>query len=148
MKNWIFSLRQDTGLWLIGLWQRSKASEQIKKLCGNPEAVASAYSINPIESQDDLGGEDALTNLRDRSWQRGIRMASDMVPNHMGIDSDWVLHRPDYFLSLDYCPFPSYSFDRPQFSPEPNVEIIWRTTISPVLTQVSYSVELITKLDR
>ena len=37
-----------TGLWLIGLWQRSKASEQIKKLCGNPEAVASAYSIDSI----------------------------------------------------------------------------------------------------
>ncbi len=112
-----------TGLWLIGLWQRSKASEQIKRLCGNPEAVASAYSIESYRIADDLGGEDALSNLRDRAWQRGIRMASDMVPNHMGIDSDWVLHRPDYFLSLDYCPFPSYSFNGPNLSPEPNIGI-------------------------
>lgn len=33
------------GLWLIGLWERSKASAQIKQLCGNPEAIASAYSL-------------------------------------------------------------------------------------------------------
>ncbi len=34
-----------TGLWLIGLWERSPASERIKQLRGNPEAVASAYSL-------------------------------------------------------------------------------------------------------
>ncbi len=33
------------GLWLIGLWERSEASRTIKQLCGNPEAVASAYSL-------------------------------------------------------------------------------------------------------
>ena len=31
-----------TGLWLIGLWERSKASRRIKQICGNPEAAASA----------------------------------------------------------------------------------------------------------
>lgn len=112
-----------TGLWLIGLWQRSKASEQIKKLCGNPEAVASAYSIDAYRIADDLGGEDSFQNLRDRAWKRGIRMASDMVPNHMGIDSDWVLHHPDYFLSLDYSPFPAYSFNGPNLSPDPGIGV-------------------------
>ena len=29
-------------LWLIGVWERSKASQTIKRLCGNAEAVASA----------------------------------------------------------------------------------------------------------
>lgn len=112
-----------TGLWLIGLWQRSKASEQIKKLCGNPEAVASAYSIDSYRIADDLGGEGSFQNLRERAWQRGIRMASDMVPNHMGIDSDWSLHHPEYFLSLDHSPFPSYSFNGPNLSPDPGVGI-------------------------
>ncbi|MBV9072301.1 MAG: alpha-amylase, partial [Acidobacteria bacterium] len=32
-------------LWLIGIWERSKASQRIKQLTGNPEAVASAYSL-------------------------------------------------------------------------------------------------------
>ncbi len=34
-----------TGLWLIGLWERSRASKTIKRLRGNREAVASAYSL-------------------------------------------------------------------------------------------------------
>jgi hypothetical protein len=28
-------------LWLIGIWERSRASKTIKQLCGNPDAVAS-----------------------------------------------------------------------------------------------------------
>lgn len=34
-----------TGLWLIGLCQRSKASQKIKHITGNPDALASAYSL-------------------------------------------------------------------------------------------------------
>jgi glycosidase len=134
-----------TGLWLIGLWQRSKASEQIKRLCGNPEAVASAYSIQSYRIADDLGGEGAFQNLRDRAWNRGIRIASDMVPNHMGIDSDWVLQHPDYFLSLDYCPFTSYSFNGQNLSPDPGIGIqiedhyFTRTDASVVFKRTDYS---------
>jgi glycosidase len=112
-----------TGLWLIGLWERSKASEDIKKMCGNPEAVASAYSIAKYEIAGDLGGEPALQNLKQRAWQRGMRLASDMVPNHMGIDSDWLTHQPDDFIGLDYSPFPSYSFNGPNLSRDPNIGI-------------------------
>ena len=46
-----------TGLWLIGLWERSKASAQIKQLMGNPEAIASAYSLFDYRIADELGGE-------------------------------------------------------------------------------------------
>ena len=35
-----------TGLWLIGLWERSMASERIKRMRGNADAVASAYSLD------------------------------------------------------------------------------------------------------
>ena len=41
-----------------------------------------------------------------RARQRGIRLASDMVPNHMGIDSRWVIEHPDWFIALDLAPFP------------------------------------------
>lgn len=112
-----------TGLWLIGLWERSTASQRIKQLTGNPDAVASAYSLVRYEIAQRLGGEPAYENLRDRAWQRGIRLASDMVPNHMGIDSDWVIEHPDWFLSLPYPPYPVYSFNGPDLSPDPNVGI-------------------------
>ncbi|MFW5714165.1 MAG: alpha-amylase family glycosyl hydrolase, partial [Brevefilum sp.] len=86
-------------LWLIGLWERSKASKRIKQLCGNPEAVASAYSLKDYTIAEDLGGEEAYQRLREKAWQRGMRLASDMVPNHIGIDSNWVLDHPDWFIS-------------------------------------------------
>src|SRR2546426_122992 len=85
-------------LWLIGIWERSAASQKIKQMTGNPEAVASAYSIYDYEISSELGGEAAFLNLRQRAWDRGIRMAGDMVPNHMGIYSRWVVERPDYVI--------------------------------------------------
>ncbi len=107
-----------TGLWLIGLWERSDASKKIKQLCGNPDAVASAYSLRNYDIAQELGGDEAYQNLRERAWQRHIRLASDMVPNHMGIDSDWVVNHPDWFLSLPHSPFPSYAFNGPDLSPD------------------------------
>jgi glycosidase len=105
-----------TGLWLIGVWERSLASKKIKELLGNPEAVASAYSLFDYQIASDLGGEAAFQNLKDRAWKRGIRLASDMVPNHVGIDSRWIIEHPDWFISLDYNPFPSYRFSGPDLS--------------------------------
>ncbi len=99
-----------TGLWLIGLWERSAASQQIKQMTGNPEALSSAYSLYDYEVAQDVGGHGAYENLRDRAWQRGIRLASDMVPNHMGIYSKWVVEHPDWFVGLPYPPYPGYRF--------------------------------------
>ena len=38
---------------------------------GNPDAVASAYSLDDYVIADDLGGEAAYAQLRDRAWARG-----------------------------------------------------------------------------
>ena len=118
LANWGFS-----GMWLIGLWERSRASARIKQLCGNSEAIASAYSLKDYRIADDLGGEEALNSLRERAWHRGIRLASDMVPNHMSIDSNWVYEHPDWFISLPYSPFPSYSFNGPNLSEDERAAI-------------------------
>jgi len=112
-----------TGLWLIGLWERSAASQRIKQMMGNPEAVASAYSVDDYRVADELGGEEGYQSLRDRAWRRGIRLASDMVPNHMGIDSQWVIQHPDRFISLDYSPFPAYAFSGPDVCNDDRVGI-------------------------
>jgi len=111
-------------LWLIGVWQRSQASQRIKQLCGNPEAVASAYSVFDYVIADDLGGPTAFADLQARAWKRGIRMAGDMVPNHVGIDARWVVEHPDWFISLDYPPFPSYTFSGPDLSWDQRVGIL------------------------
>ncbi|MBM4430950.1 MAG: alpha-amylase, partial [Chloroflexi bacterium] len=112
-----------TALWLIGIWQRSQASQRIKQLMGNPEAVASAYSVYDYVIADDLGGPTAFQNLRARAAQRGIRMAGDMVPNHVAIDARWVIEHPDWFISLDYSPFPSHTFNGPDLSSDDRVGV-------------------------
>jgi glycosidase len=112
-----------TGLWLIGLWQRSNASAGIKRRRGDQDAVASAYAIDDYRIADELGGEPAFEDLKRRAWERGILMAADMVPNHMGLDSRWVIEHPERFISLDQPPYPAYSFGGPDLSQDPRVEI-------------------------
>jgi hypothetical protein len=118
LARWGFS-----GLWLIGLWERSTASRTIKQMRGNPEAVASAYSLFSYDIAADLGGDEAYQDLRQRAWERGIRLSSDMVPNHMGIDSRWLIEHPDWFISLETPPFPSYTFNGPNLSSDERVGI-------------------------
>ncbi len=111
------------GLWLIGLWERSSASQKIKHLCGNPEAIASAYSLYDYQIATDLGGYEAYQNLRERAARYGIRLAADMVPNHTGIYSRWIVDHPDWFVSLPYSPYPNYTFNGPNLSDNPDVGI-------------------------
>ncbi len=111
------------GLWLIGIWERSNASKKIKHILGNIDAVASAYSLWDYQIAWDLGGEYAYNNLNERARKRGIRLASDMVPNHTGIFSKWVVEHPDYFIQSSNPPFPNYRFTGPDLSDDSSVTI-------------------------
>uniref|UniRef100_UPI00262B9772 alpha-amylase family glycosyl hydrolase n=1 Tax=Geobacter sp. TaxID=46610 RepID=UPI00262B9772 len=119
----LLARRGFTGLWLIGIWERSSASQRIKRLCGNPEAISSAYSLFDYAIAVDLGGWEALGNLRDRALRRGIRLASDMVPNHTGIYSKWTIEHPGWFVQLDYPPYPTYTFNGPDLSSSPEISL-------------------------
>jgi glycosidase len=118
LSRWGFS-----GLWLIGVWERSSASRKIKRICGNPDALASAYSLYDYSISRDLGGEEAFRNLRDRARRRGLRLATDVVPNHTGIHSRWVIEHPERYIQLDHPPFPGYQFTGPDLSDDPSVAI-------------------------
>ncbi|TLN00567.1 alpha-amylase, partial [bacterium] len=129
-----------TGLWLIGVWERSPASRKIKQICGNPEAISSAYSLFDYVIAEDLGGNSAMENLRQRAACRGIRLASDMVPNHTGIDSRWTREHPDWFVQLDYPPYPGYRFEGPDLSSTPDISLriedgYWSKTDAAVVFQ-------------
>ncbi|MFC6646261.1 alpha-amylase family glycosyl hydrolase [Granulicella cerasi] len=112
-----------TALWLIGLWERSTASRTIKHLRGHGDAVASAYSLKDYSIAADLGGYEAYEHLKRAAARHGLRLASDMVPNHMGIDSSWVIENPEAFLYRWESPYPSYSFNGPDLSTDSRVEI-------------------------
>lgn len=128
------------GLWLIGIWERSNASKKIKHMMGNIDAVSSAYSLYDYIIAHDLGGEEAYNNLNHRCKIRGIRLASDMVPNHTGIFSDWIINHPNYFIQTNQSPFPNYSFHGPDLSDNESVQIriedgYWRRTDAAVVFQ-------------
>ena len=112
-----------TCLWLIGIWHRSKASLKIKNLCGQLQVAASAYAIDDYRVADDLGGEGALDNLRDRCHQRGIDLACDVVTNHTGIESVWLQQHPDWFIQSQHPPYPGYRFTGIDLSENPDYSI-------------------------
>jgi hypothetical protein len=111
------------GLWLIGVWERSVASKRIKHIMGNIDAVSSAYSLYDYEIAADLGGEEAFRELDKRARARGIRLAGDMVPNHTGIFSRWIVDRPEYFIQAEHPPFPGYRFTGENLSPDQAVQL-------------------------
>ncbi len=119
----LLASRGFNALWLIGLWERSPASQKIKQICGNPEAVSSAYSLYDYTIASDLGGEEDYKNLQGRAWKRGIRVASDMVPNHTGIYSKWVIEHPHWYIQADNPVFPGYNFTGPNLSEDDRVSI-------------------------
>jgi glycosidase len=121
----LISLKQQgfNALWLIGVWERSKASKRIKELCGNPEATASAYSIFDYKISSNLGGEESFKKFKKKCQKVGLRLAADMVPNHFGIDSKWVHKYPERFLSVKQPPYPSYSFNGENLSTDSSLEI-------------------------
>jgi glycosidase len=110
-------------LWLIGLWQRSAASQTIKRLRGASDALASAYALDDYAIATELGGEGAYAALVERAARFGVRIATDMVPNHVGIDGRWVIDHPERFVQLPTPPYPAYRFTGPDLSPDPRVEI-------------------------
>ncbi|MEM1182844.1 MAG: MerR family transcriptional regulator [Acidobacteriota bacterium] len=104
------SQRGYTALWLIGIWQRSRASGDFKRRFGRADAVSSAYAVADYVIADALGGEAALEVLESRCAEAGLALACDMVPNHTGLDARWVIEHPERFISVDEPPFPDYSF--------------------------------------
>ena len=113
-----------TGLWLIGLWERSKASARIKQICGNPEAAASAYSLDDYEIADELGG---VGRARQPSHARvaarhphGERHGPEPHGNGRALGSS---KKPDLFVQSRECPFPGYDFSGENLSHDGRVGV-------------------------
>jgi glycosidase len=112
-----------SALWLIGVWERSPSSKRIKHILGNIDAESSAYALYSYEIAQELGGYEAFQNLRDRAANRRIKLAGDMVPNHTGIYSEWIVNHPEWFIQLPHPPYPSYTFNGENLSQNPNIGV-------------------------
>jgi len=100
------------GVWLMGVWRRSAACQQIS--LGDPNVLAegrrlfsdfspqdvsgSPYSIADYCVDSELGGADGLAEARRQLAARGLRMMLDFVPNHVAPDHPWTREHPEYFV--------------------------------------------------
>ena len=112
-----------SALWPIGIWRRSAASRAMKVNAGDPDAEGSAYAVAEYVVDEALGGDAALTTLRTRAGAVGIRIVTDMVPNHVAIDGRWVNERPELLLSSAHPPFKNYRYTGENLSGVPGIAI-------------------------
>ena len=96
-----------TGLWLIGLWERSPASRNIKVRCGNPEAESSAYSLRSYDVAERLGGTEALDRLLERARRHGLRPRCGHGPQPHGDGQPLDGRSPRLVRSTPVSPFPT-----------------------------------------
>ncbi|MFZ9277876.1 MAG: alpha-amylase family glycosyl hydrolase [Candidatus Limnocylindrus sp.] len=119
----LLAQRGISALWPIGIWRRSAASRAMKVTAGDHDAEGSAYAVAEYVVDEALGGDVALATLRTRAGAAGIRIVTDMVPNHVAIDGRWVSERPELLLSSAHPPFKNYRYSGEDLSREPGIAI-------------------------
>jgi hypothetical protein len=104
-----------THLWLMGVWPTGPKSRaealrhaDLRREYGNAlpdwtddDVVGSPYAVAAFEVAPMLGGDAALARLRERLAKRNIRLILDFVPNHLGLDHEWVETHPEYFVGRE-----------------------------------------------
>ena len=119
----LLAQRGVSALWPIGIWRRSAASRAMNRNAGDADAEGSAYAVAEYVVDEQLGGDAALAALRTRAGAVGIRIVTDMVPNHVAIDGRWVNERPELLLSSAHPPFKNYRYSGENLSEDPGTAI-------------------------
>ena len=102
-----------TGLWLIGLWERSRASPTDQAAAAaTPTPSRPPIRCSTTRSPPTWAGRPPGRPCAIARGPAASASPADMVPNHMGIDSRWVIEHPDWFLARPDSPYPGYTLQR------------------------------------
>jgi glycosidase len=99
-------------VYLMGVWKRSAIGRLMARtdvnLIGEYERVlpgwemrdvpSSPYCIQAYEPDDRMGGWSGLDRTRADLASRGMALMLDFVPNHTGLDHDWIRTNPEYYV--------------------------------------------------
>ena len=99
-------------IWLLSVWRTGPAGRAVSR--SRPEWRAefsavlpdleeddicgSGFAITGYTVSDEIGGEAALAQFRERLARRDIKLMLDFVPNHTAPDHPWVKSNPDYYV--------------------------------------------------
>ena len=100
-------------IWMLSVWMTGPKGQAISRTrpewrrefeealpdLQDSDIGGSGFAIAAYQVHPDLGGDEALSRLRERLHQRGLKLMLDFVPNHMGPDHPWVHEHPEYFMS-------------------------------------------------
>jgi hypothetical protein len=97
------------------VWQTGKEGQRVSRQ--NPEwrkefqetlpdleeedIAGSGFAITRYMVSEQLGGDAALSRLRQRLMERGMKLMLDFVPNHTGMDHEWVSEYTDFYIRAD-----------------------------------------------
>ncbi|HZM03117.1 MAG TPA: alpha-amylase family glycosyl hydrolase [Candidatus Saccharimonadales bacterium] len=102
-----------THLWLMGVWTTGPKTRTIAQAAfhhlaqeyfpgsADSEILSSPYAIAEYRVAKELGGPAGLQQFRQRLREHGIRLMLDFVPNHVGLDHPWLVHRPALFVQSE-----------------------------------------------
>jgi hypothetical protein len=110
-----FALWQQFGfthIWLMGAWPTGpraraialnepglrRAYDEVLPGWRDGDVGGSPYSIAAYEVSPALGGDTGLKAFRAKLHQHGMKLILDFVPNHVGIDHEWVGQQPELFV--------------------------------------------------
>lgn len=99
-------------IWLMGVWERSPASERIAREEPNlqkeygraldhikeEDIVGSPYAVYYYHVNEDLGGKKGLIDFREKLHDNNINIILDFVPNHVARDHIWTLEKSNLFI--------------------------------------------------
>ena len=99
-------------IWFLSVWRTGSAGQQISRSnqewrrefketlpdLSEEDIAGSGFAITGYTVHPGLGGDAALSRLRERLRSRGLRLMLDFVPNHTALDHPWIEEHPDYYV--------------------------------------------------
>ncbi len=99
-------------IWLLSVWRTGPAGRAISQTkpewraefaavlpdLDESDICGSGFAITAYTVSDEIGGDAALAQFRERLAQRDIKLMLDFVPNHTAPDHPWVKSNPDYYV--------------------------------------------------
>jgi Alpha amylase, catalytic domain len=102
-------------IWLLGAWQTGPAGREVARTHAglrrdyaaalpdfrDEDIAGSPFAIQSYHVHTDFGGDMALSRIRERLRQRGLKLLLDFVPNHTALDHSWANEHPEYYVQGD-----------------------------------------------